>query len=41
MDIDYGNIAVAVGITAGIIKIITNFLETQKYFPELYKYLHG
>jgi two-component system, NtrC family, sensor kinase len=38
MDIDYGNIAVAVGITAGIIKIITNFLETQKYFPELYKY---
>jgi two-component system, NtrC family, sensor kinase len=38
MNIDYGDIAMAVGITAGVIKIITNFLETEKYLPELYKY---
>lgn len=38
MDIDYGDIAMAVGITAGVIKIITNFLETQKFLPELYNY---
>ncbi len=36
-NIDYGNIAIAVGITAGAMKIISNFLETQKQLPELYK----
>jgi two-component system, NtrC family, sensor kinase len=35
---DYGDIAMAVGITAGVIKIITNLLETEKLLPELYKY---
>jgi two-component system, NtrC family, sensor kinase len=39
MDIDYGDIAASVGFTAAIIKIITNFLETQKQLPELYKYV--
>jgi two-component system, NtrC family, sensor kinase len=39
MDIDYGDIAASVGFTAAIIKIVTNFLETQKQLPELYKYV--
>ncbi len=39
MNIDYGDIAMAVGITAATIRIITRFLETEKYLPELYKYI--
>jgi two-component system, NtrC family, sensor kinase len=39
MDIDYGDIAASVGFTAAIIKIVTNFLETDKQLPELYKYV--
>ncbi len=39
MDIDYGDIAASVGTTAAIIKILTSFLDTEKYLPELYKYL--
>ncbi len=38
MNIDYGDIAMAVGILAGVLRIITRFLETEKQLPELYKY---
>lgn len=37
MDIDYGDITIAVGITAGIIRIITRFLDTEISMPEFYK----
>ena len=36
-DIDYGNITIAVGITAGVIRIITRFLDTEISMPEFYK----
>ena len=36
-DIDYGNITIAVGITAGVIRIITRFLDTEIGMPEFYK----
>jgi two-component system, NtrC family, sensor kinase len=36
-NIDYGNIAMAVGITAGVIRIITRFLDTEICMPEFYK----
>ncbi|MEY4538415.1 MAG: hypothetical protein RLZZ306_172 [Bacteroidota bacterium] len=35
--IDFGNISMAVGISAGVIRIITRFLETEIRMPELYK----
>jgi two-component system, NtrC family, sensor kinase len=34
---DIGNIAMAVGITAGVIRIITRFLDTETSMPEFYK----
>ena len=37
MNIDYGDIAMAVGITAGIIRITTRFLDTETIMPEFYK----
>ena len=36
-NIDYGNITIAVGITAGVIRIITRFLDTETSMPEFYK----
>ena len=36
-NIDYGNIAMAVGITAGVVRIITRFLDTEIVMPEFYK----
>ena len=36
-DIDYGNIVIAVGSTAVVIKIITRFLDTEICMPEFYK----
>ena len=36
-DINYGDITVAVGITAGVVRIITRFLDTETLLPELYK----
>ncbi len=36
-NLDFGNITIAVGITAGIIRIITRFLDTEMVMPELYK----
>ncbi len=36
-NIDYGNITIAVGITAGVIRIITRFLDTEISMPEFYK----
>ena len=36
-NIDFGNIAMAVGITAGVIRIITRFLDTEIVMPEFYK----
>ena len=36
-DINYGDITVAVGITAGVTRIITRFLDTEICMPEFYK----
>lgn len=36
-NIDFGNIAMAVGITAGVVRIITRFLDTEIVMPEFYK----
>ena len=36
-NIDFGNIAMAVGITAGVIRIVTRFLDTEIVMPEFYK----
>ena len=36
-NINYGQITVAVAISAGVIRIITRFLETETRMPELYK----
>ena len=38
-DINYGDITVAVGITAGVVRIITRFLDTETSMPEFYKIL--
>lgn len=37
MDINYGDITLAVSITAGVTRIITRFLETEIVMPEFYK----
>jgi two-component system, NtrC family, sensor kinase len=39
MNINYGDITLAVTISAGLIKVLTRFLETEKYLPKLYNIL--
>ena len=36
-DINYGDITLAVSITAGVVRIITRFLDTETSMPEFYK----